>query len=109
MVQVEIEIQNAPRVVQVGIVIPSGPGMESKVGRMTESDLPNKSCLLYGLIHFGPGRTARELAEALHGDDGYQQHANAWCVHLVNLGLVVRTGAGGNADPFRYYTTLVEG
>ena len=69
----------------------------------TPVTLPNKSCLLYGLISFGPGRTERELAEAVHGDGGYQQSVNSWCRYLVDLGLVERRGYGGVNDPYRYY------
>ncbi|HET7681109.1 MAG TPA: hypothetical protein VFK79_13375 [Xanthobacteraceae bacterium] len=55
------------------------------------------------LIQKGPGRTASELAEAIHADKAYQQRVNEDCVMLVNAGSVKREGGGGVNDPFKYY------
>ncbi len=55
------------------------------------------------LIENGPGRTARELAEAIFVDPGYQQRVNQDCEKMSNSGEVERRGTGGLADPYRYY------
>jgi hypothetical protein len=55
------------------------------------------------LIEKGPGRTEAELAEAIFGSAGYQQRVNQDCAMLDRRGIVDRRGAGGPADPFRYY------
>ena len=55
------------------------------------------------LIRMGPGRSERELAEAIHGDDAYQQLVNQDCRALENLRRVERHGFGGRNDVYRYY------
>jgi predicted transcriptional regulator len=55
------------------------------------------------LIEKGPGRTERELAEAIHGSASYQQQVNQDCQRLATSGKVERRGHGGTADPYRYY------
>jgi len=57
------------------------------------------------LIEKGPGRTEKELSEAIYGrgDQSYQQHVNQDCRMLADARRVERRGAGGPADPFRYY------
>lgn len=55
------------------------------------------------LIENGPGRTEAELAEAIFGDQGYQQRVNGDCNLLVNRGAIERRGSGGPSDPYRYY------
>jgi hypothetical protein len=55
------------------------------------------------LILRGPGRTERELAEAIHGAASYQQQVNQDCQLLAQRGKVERRGHGGSADPYRYY------
>jgi hypothetical protein len=55
------------------------------------------------LILQGPGRTERELAEAIHGNNAYQQQVNQDCKLLFQRGKVERRGHGGPADPYRYY------
>jgi hypothetical protein len=55
------------------------------------------------LISRGPGRTERQLSEAIYGEkNGYQQHVNQDCVLLLGRGEVKRVGSGGPADPYRY-------
>ena len=48
-------------------------------------------------------RTEIELAQAIHGDQAYQQRANQDCNMLLNAGKVERRGDGGAGDPFRYW------
>lgn len=55
------------------------------------------------LISKGPGRTQRELAEAIFGRDGYQQRVNVECDMLFRRGAVQRRGSGTPTDPFTYY------
>ncbi len=55
------------------------------------------------LIEKGPGRTEAELALAIYGDKGVQQNVNQDCRLLEARKLVERRGAGGPADPYRYY------
>ena len=57
------------------------------------------------LIQKGPGRVARELAQAIHGESAYQQQVNQDCNMLVDAGKVQRRGAGGADDPYRYWPT----
>lgn len=59
------------------------------------------------LIEKGPGRTEKQLAEAIYGsgDHSYQQHVNQDCRMLADAHKAERRGAGGPADPFRYYPT----
>lgn len=59
--------------------------------------------VLVFLIEKGPGRTEAQLAEAIFGDRAYQQRVNQDCQLLANRRLVQRHGAGGPADPFKYY------
>ena len=59
--------------------------------------------VLHYLIEKGPGRTEHELADAIHGENGYQQRVNQDCGILINRGFVERRGAGGPNDPYRYY------
>jgi hypothetical protein len=55
------------------------------------------------LVEQGPGRTAVQLAQAIHGSSGYQQQINQDCEMLAHLGAIGRRGAGGPADPYRYF------
>ena len=55
------------------------------------------------LVKNGPGRTAAQLAEAIFAGNGYQQRVNGDCARLANRGVIERRGAGGPADPYRYY------
>ncbi len=55
------------------------------------------------LVLKGPGRTERELAMAIHGNNAYQQQVNQDCQMLVRQGKVGRHGHGGPADPYRYF------
>jgi hypothetical protein len=55
------------------------------------------------LIKKGPGRTEAELADAIFGAGGYPQRVHIDCARLVTGKSVRRRGAGGRADPFRYY------
>ena len=59
--------------------------------------------VLVFLIEKGPGRTERQLAEAIFGAGGYQQRINQDCVRLVARRKVERHGSGGKSDPYRYY------
>lgn len=59
--------------------------------------------VLLFLIEKRPGRTERELAQAIFGRNGYQQQVNGDCNLLLNRGLVERRGVGGPSDPYRYY------
>jgi hypothetical protein len=55
------------------------------------------------LVRIGPGRTAVELSEAIHGDAGHQQRVNQDLLSLATQGAIERRGDGGPNDPFRYY------
>ena len=55
------------------------------------------------LISRCPGRTEIELARAIYGERAYQQLVNQDCDRLSRTRKVERRGAGGQADPFRYY------
>jgi hypothetical protein len=55
------------------------------------------------LVRVGPGRTAAELAQAVHGDAAYQQQVNQDLVSLVSNGSIERRGNGAPGDSFRYY------
>ena len=59
--------------------------------------------VLQFLIENGHGRTEAQLAEAIFGQEGYQQRVNGDCRLLVDRGKVERRGDGGPADPFRYF------
>ena len=54
-------------------------------------------------IEKGPGRTQRQLSEAIFGGSGYQQRVNVECDMLTRNRQVVRYGGGGRADPYTYY------
>jgi len=56
------------------------------------------------LVRKRPGMTEAELAEALFGQDGYQQRVNSTCRRLVKQGRVHRRGGGYQSDPFRYFS-----
>lgn len=58
--------------------------------------------VLQYLIEKSPGRTERELAEAIYGRDT-QQLVNQDCRLLATAGKVERRGAGGRSDPYRYH------
>ncbi len=62
-----------------------------------------KQDVLQYLVEHGPGRTAVELAQAIHGQSAYQQQVNQDCEMLSHVGTVERRGAGGPADPYRYF------
>ena len=55
------------------------------------------------LIENGPGRTTKELAEAIFVDPGYQKRVNQDCEMMCKSGEVERRGSGCLADPHRYY------
>lgn len=59
--------------------------------------------VLQFLIEKAPGRTESELAQAIYGAAGVQQHVNQDCRMLVRKGLIERHGAGGRADPYTYF------
>ncbi len=61
--------------------------------------------VLIFLVEKGPGRTEKELSEAIYGsaEKGYQQHVNQDCRMLADSGKVERRGQGGFTDPFRYF------
>lgn len=59
------------------------------------------------LIHKGPGRTERELAEAIFGKGAQQPWVNQDCRMLDLLGRASRRGAGGISDPYRYYRPAI--
>ena len=63
--------------------------------------LKQKDVLQY-LISKGPGRTEKQLAEAIHGIGAVQPTVNQDCRMLADEGKVERYGHGGAADPFRY-------
>lgn len=50
-----------------------------------------------------PGRTQREISEGLFGSAGRQQRVNPTMALLVATKQVRQVGAGGAAEPFRYY------
>ena len=76
---------------------------------MTEKLMPQNVKLavnvLLPLIEQGTLRTAKELAEAIYGENAQQQRVNRLCVWLVEQGLVWRHGAGTLNDQFRYEAT----
>ena len=49
-----------------------------------------------------PHLTEHEIAQALFGQDGYQQRVNQDCRWLVSQGKLQRNGVGGSSDPFTY-------
>jgi len=55
------------------------------------------------LIENGPGRTQRELSQAIFGEQGYHQRVNVECNLLVERGVVMTRGSGGATEPFTYY------
>jgi hypothetical protein len=55
------------------------------------------------LISKGPGRTAVELARAIHGGRAYQPQVNQDCALLVASRKAERRGGGGVGDPYRYF------
>ncbi len=55
------------------------------------------------LIANGPGRTERELAQAIFGDAGYQQRVNQDCSLLLQYEQIKCKGNGGPNDPFTYW------
>ncbi len=55
------------------------------------------------LIEQGPGRTAVQLAKAIHGSSGYQQQINQDCEMLARMGTIERRGAGGPTSSYRYF------
>jgi hypothetical protein len=57
------------------------------------------------LIEKGPGRTEKQLAEAIYGPgpQAYQQHVNQDCRMLADARKVERRGSGGQSDPFKSY------
>ena len=54
------------------------------------------------IIQRGPGRTARELAEAIYGR-AEQSLVNQECQRLATMGVIERHGIGGQLDPYRYF------
>lgn len=67
---------------------------------------PNKLVqmdVLAYLVRKGPGRTAMELARAIHGERAYQQQVNQDLELLTAQGKVERRGNGVPSNPFRYY------
>jgi hypothetical protein len=65
--------------------------------------MPIKQDVVLYLIIQGPGRTAVELSQAIHGYKGIQQNANQECEMLARAGKIERRGAGGPADPYRHF------
>lgn len=59
--------------------------------------------VLLFMISKGPGRSAPELAMALHNKIGHEPHVNQDCAALESERLVKRTGEGGLGDPYRYW------
>ena len=55
------------------------------------------------LIRSAPGRTQRQLAQAIFGDNGYQQRVNQDCSLLVNVGRAECRGTGNSGEPFTYW------
>lgn len=58
------------------------------------------------LIEKGPGRSAGELAIAIHGSDGVRNHGshiNEDCQRLARVGKVKQTGGGILGNPYRYF------
>jgi|HubBroStandDraft_6_1064221.scaffolds.fasta_scaffold459656_1 hypothetical protein len=72
------------------------------------SNLIQIDVLLY-LVESGEGRTELELARAIHGADGYQPQVNQDLDSLVRSEKIKRIGAGGQADPHRYYAVPKRG
>lgn len=65
--------------------------------------MPTILDVLTFLIEKGPGRTERELAQAIYGGSGKQQNVNQDCALLLGRGVVQKRGIGGPTDPYRYY------
>jgi hypothetical protein len=55
------------------------------------------------MIEKGPGRTQRELAEAIFGKGAQPSRVRYELGTLVRQGTVVHRGNGDQSDPFRYY------
>lgn len=66
--------------------------------------MPTKQAVLEYLVTQGPGRTAVELAQAIHGKSGYQQQVNQDCEMLAHIGKIERRGNGGQTDAYRYFS-----
>lgn len=54
------------------------------------------------LVQRRPGMTELEIAKAIHGPGAVQQQVNQYCRMLVNQGKIMRSGSGGQSDPFVY-------
>ena len=54
------------------------------------------------LIHSRPGITELELATIIYGPGMDKGQVNRMCRQLVDEGLVMRAGKGGNFDPYKY-------
>lgn len=62
--------------------------------------------VLQFLIEKSPGRSAGELAVAIHGPGGAEDHGshvNEDCQRLARVGRVQQTGKGVNKNPFCYF------
>jgi hypothetical protein len=59
--------------------------------------------VLVFLIEKGPGRSERELAEAIYGRGANQQLVNQDCRMLADRGRVARKGSGGPGNAYRYF------
>lgn len=65
--------------------------------------LPPLAHVLHYLIDKGPGRTARELADAVYGAGRATSQISFACQLLSIHGRIERCGTGGRDDPHRYY------
>ncbi len=54
-----------------------------------------------------PGLTARQIAVTLSGTSGYGEQVRPVCDVLVASARIEKRGAGGPADPYRYYPARI--
>ena len=55
------------------------------------------------IVRTRPGLSAKQIAGALFGLDGYGERVRSACQALHHSGRIERTGEGGPGDPFRYF------
>ena len=72
----------------------------SRTGR--RSELAQIDVLLF-LVENGPGRSALELSQAIHGDEAGELRVQQDLEKLVSSGEIERRRIGSLTDPYAYY------